>query len=193
MPGEAESHHLSGEERGEPMLALYAAIFMVSAAMLCFELTLTRLFAVTQWHHFAFISVSVALLGLGASGTWLALRPPRLSPEPKDRLVRRLAFHAALFSLSVLVAYLAINHVPFDSYRIGLEHRQLVYLVLFSYTFFFEGFTGLAITILCVVTLFIVMQMTAKMDWEAIFKKDVKQESKECKGMSGKQDSPANI
>ena len=131
MPGEAESHHLSGEERGEPMLALYAAIFMVSAAMLCFELTLTRLFAVTQWHHFAFISVSVALLGLGASGTWLALRPPRLSPEPKDRLVRRLAFHAALFSLSVLVAYLAINHVPFDSYRIGLEHRQLVYLVLY--------------------------------------------------------------
>ena len=46
---------------------------------------------------------------------------------------------------------------------------QLVYLVLFSCTFFLEGYTGLAITILCIATLFVVMQATARLDWEAIF------------------------
>ncbi|MGI8783191.1 MAG: hypothetical protein ACR2L2_06030 [Acidobacteriota bacterium] len=47
---------------------------------------------------------------------------------------------------------------------------QFVYLVLFSYTFFFEQYTGLAVTILCTVTLFIVMQVTGRMNWETVFK-----------------------
>jgi inner membrane protein involved in colicin E2 resistance len=48
---------------------------------------------------------------------------------------------------------------------------QLIYQVLFSYTFFFEGFTGLVITILCILTLFVVMQLTGKVDWETVFQK----------------------
>ncbi len=48
---------------------------------------------------------------------------------------------------------------------------QLVYLVFFSYTFFFEGYTGLAITILCICTLFIVMQATGRVDWSKLFEK----------------------
>ncbi|HNJ71599.1 MAG TPA: hypothetical protein PL129_03805, partial [bacterium] len=51
---------------------------------------------------------------------------------------------------------------------------QVIYLILFSYSFFFEGYTGLTITIGAIVTLFILMQMTGKTDWNAIFKKDIK-------------------
>jgi hypothetical protein len=40
---------------------------------------------------------------------------------------------------------------------------------LFSYAFFFEGFTGLAVTIGAVVTLFVVMQMTGKIRWQEKF------------------------
>jgi hypothetical protein len=47
---------------------------------------------------------------------------------------------------------------------------QFVFLVLFSYAFFFKGFTGLAITIGAIVTLFIVMQITAKVDWAEKFR-----------------------
>ena len=126
------------------MRALYAATFWVSAATLFFELTLTRLFSVTQWYHFAFMSVSVALLGFGASGTWLALHPlgarsrrsgMRLPPQSPDdngqALLAHLSTVAVLFPLSILVAYLAMNLVPFDSYRVGWEQRQLLYLVLY--------------------------------------------------------------
>ncbi len=44
---------------------------------------------------------------------------------------------------------------------------QLVYLVGFSYAFFFEGFTGLTVTIGAILSLFLVMQMTARVNWNA--------------------------
>jgi inner membrane protein involved in colicin E2 resistance len=47
---------------------------------------------------------------------------------------------------------------------------QLVYLVGFSYAFFFEGFTGLAVTIGSIITLFVVMQMTARINWGEKFR-----------------------
>lgn len=49
---------------------------------------------------------------------------------------------------------------------------QVIYLVLFSYSFFFEGYTGLTITIGAIVTLFVLMQMTAKVDWNTVFTKN---------------------
>jgi hypothetical protein len=48
---------------------------------------------------------------------------------------------------------------------------QFGYLILFSYAFFFQGFTGLAITIGAIVTLFIAMQTTAKTRWQDKFAK----------------------
>jgi hypothetical protein len=46
---------------------------------------------------------------------------------------------------------------------------QFVYLVMFSYAFFLEGFTGLAITIGSVLTLFVVMQATGRIRWTEKF------------------------
>ena len=46
---------------------------------------------------------------------------------------------------------------------------QLIFLVLFSYAFFFDGFTGLSITIGAVLTLFVLMQMTARVSWDDVF------------------------
>jgi hypothetical protein len=43
--------------------------------------------------------------------------------------------------------------------------------VLFSYTFFLRGFTGLAVTILSIVTLFVVMQLTGRTNWDEVFRK----------------------
>ena len=51
---------------------------------------------------------------------------------------------------------------------------QLVFLVLFSYAFFFEGYAGLTVTVGAVATLFVLMQMTGGVDWEEAFaRKDV--------------------
>ena len=48
---------------------------------------------------------------------------------------------------------------------------QFIYLVLFSYAFFFEGFTGLSITIGAIVTLFVAMQTTGRVNWGERFQR----------------------
>jgi len=116
----------------------YLGIFAVSASALAYEIALTRMFAVTQWYHFAFMAVSLALLGFGGSGTFLALR---------DSLPRRVAgdpFWAALaFAASVPFSYLTVNILPFDAYRLALEPIQILWMAVFFLTlavpFFFAG------------------------------------------------------
>lgn len=67
-----------------------------------------------------------------------------------------------------MVSYLRLVAGPrFAILEAGLA--QLIYLVLFSYTFFLKGFTGLAITIGCIVTLFVVMQVTGHVRWKERF------------------------
>jgi hypothetical protein len=56
-----------------PSKAQLLVLAGLSAAMLSFEVLLLRLFALSHWHHFAGIAISLALLGLGAAGTTLAL------------------------------------------------------------------------------------------------------------------------
>ncbi|MDH3746006.1 MAG: hypothetical protein OES47_12970 [Acidobacteriota bacterium] len=46
---------------------------------------------------------------------------------------------------------------------------QFVWLVLFSYAFFYDGYTGLTITVGAILTLFLLMQLTARVNWEAAF------------------------
>ncbi len=54
---------------------------------------------------------------------------------------------------------------------------QIFYLVLFSYSFFLEGMTGLTVTIGSVITLAILMYMTARLDWNQVFSAQVSEES----------------
>jgi len=48
-------------------------VVWVSAAVLGFEISLMRVLLVSSWHHFAFLVISIALLGFGASGTALSI------------------------------------------------------------------------------------------------------------------------
>ena len=76
---------------------------------------------------------------------------------------------AAAVSVFLVVSYLR----AVSGWRMALVDAagaQVVYLVLFSYAFFFEGFTGLTVTVGAVVTLFLLMQLTARVDWNAVFR-----------------------
>ncbi len=77
---------------------------------------------------------------------------------------------ASLVSLFLVVSYARL----FVGWRFALREMglaQLIYLVLFSHTFFWEGFTGLAVTIGAIITLFIVMQITGRVNWTETFRK----------------------
>jgi inner membrane protein involved in colicin E2 resistance len=82
-----------------------------------------------------------------------------------DHISIHLAFAiSSVVSVILLVSYLRlVVGIRFAAVEAGLA--QVIYLILFSYAFFFEGFTGLAITIGAILTLFITMQMTARVRW----------------------------
>ena len=84
-------------------------------------------------------------------------------------LVDHISIHVALAVCSVVSVFLVVSYLRlvvgfrFAAVEAGLA--QLLYLVLFSYAFFFKGYTGLAITICSILTLFAVMQMTGRIRW----------------------------
>jgi inner membrane protein involved in colicin E2 resistance len=75
---------------------------------------------------------------------------------------------AAAVSLFLVVSYLRVVTGAGRALWWAVS-AQLVFLILFSYAFFFEGFTGLTITIGAIITLFVLMQITARVSWDEVF------------------------
>lgn len=89
-----------------------------------------------------------------------------------DHVNVHLAFAlAAGTSVFLVVSYLRIvTGARYALLRAGAA--QAVFLVLFSYSFFLEGYTGLTLTVGAIVTLFVLMQSTARVDWPTVFTKE---------------------
>lgn len=117
----------------------YLGIGALSAAVLLFELTLTRVYSVAQGYHFAFLAVSLGLLGFGASGTILFVGRKLWLRKTRSLL----PLSAFLFSLTTLAAYWAMNTIPFDSYRLIVDREMIGWMTAFYVVqiipFFFAG------------------------------------------------------
>jgi hypothetical protein len=77
---------------------------------------------------------------------------------------------ASVTSIALVVGYLRAA-LGKSKALLEIAISQFVFLVLFSYSFFFEGLTGLAVTIGSVVTLGYYMARTAKVDWDTVFQR----------------------
>ncbi|NMC12754.1 MAG: hypothetical protein GYA34_07700, partial [Chloroflexi bacterium] len=119
----------------------YAGLFCISSASIAFEINLTRLFSVAQFYHFAFMIVSTALLGNAASGILIMVFPKIGKSSPKLLLT----WSALCAGVSMIVAYLLFNHIPFDSFSVSWDIRQarllLFHYFLLSLPFLFCGIT----------------------------------------------------
>jgi hypothetical protein len=118
----------------------FVAVFLVSASVLMLQIALTRVFSFTLWYHFAYVTISVALLGYGASGTLLAVFPGLAGRDP----ARRLSRYATVCGLTVIVAYLAFAKLPFYPFQLrenlGTQlPLMFVYYAAITAPFFFAG------------------------------------------------------
>jgi len=100
------------------------AVGMLSAAVLAYEILLMRLFAIVHWHHFAFMIISIALLGYGASGTFLMLLPS----VGVNRLRTLFLTGAAGFSMACVVCFAASQRLPFNALEVFWDPWQWGYL-----------------------------------------------------------------
>jgi spermidine synthase len=112
------------------------AIAVISGAALAYEILLIRLFSIVEWHHLAFLIISLALLGYGASGTLLAI-----AREPLLRhFSTAAATAAAAFGATSLGAFLIAQRIELNSLEIFWSTRQFgrlfVLYLLFAVPFF---------------------------------------------------------
>jgi hypothetical protein len=98
----------------------YAGIAVLSAAALGYEILLMRLFSIIQWHHFAYMMISVALLGYGAAGSFVTIAQHRL----KARFAVAFSASAALFGVTAALCFLAAQSVAFNPLEILWDPRQ---------------------------------------------------------------------
>ncbi|MEW6215571.1 MAG: hypothetical protein AB1478_10290, partial [Nitrospirota bacterium] len=115
---------------------IFLAIFLCSFSTLAYEITLTRIFSISLWYHFAFMIISIAMLGIGASGTVLSL-------YPKIRNLNNIGIYSLLLGIGISLSYLLSNQIPFDPVRLSWARTQLLYIGLYYITlsipFFFTG------------------------------------------------------
>lgn len=111
------------------------AVLLISGAALAYEVLLMRLFSIIQWHHFAYMVISLALLGYGVSGTFLTFVRQRLSHHFTTAFVT----NALLFGVSSIVCFLLVQKLPFNTLELFWDPHQWRFLLL-SYLLLFIPF-----------------------------------------------------
>src|SRR5215203_4618885 len=109
---------------------LFAGIFLIALSGLVLEVSITRIFSAAIWYHFAFVAVSVALVGLGASGLVVQYHVKKLKSKWAE-------------NLTILSAWGITIFIPITLFVMHVLASQVMYLplfmILFSVPFFLVG------------------------------------------------------
>ena len=101
------------------------SIALISGTVIAYEILLMRLFSVTHWHHFAYMILSLALLGFGASGTFLAIAGRWL----RERFRFAYTLNAALFGIAAVACFSLAQHIPLNALELLWDTTQYVWLL----------------------------------------------------------------
>ncbi|MBG7602004.1 MAG: SAM-dependent methyltransferase [Gammaproteobacteria bacterium] len=105
---------------------LFLSIALLSLAALGYEILLMRLFSIIQWHHFAYMIISLALLGYGASGAVITIFQRGLN----RRFAVLFTAAIALFGISAIASFLLVQQLPFNAEEVMWDWRQPGWLLL---------------------------------------------------------------
>ncbi|MDN3669817.1 hypothetical protein QWY93_10825 [Echinicola jeungdonensis] len=119
---------------------LLFSLGLLSAAIIAFQLVLMQLLSITQWYHFAFMIISVALLGFGAAGTILALFRKKLL-QKKEKYTPILMLLCGLF-MAIVPALSQLSFFRFDSYLLFAQQSHFGRLIGTYLLFFFPFLFG---------------------------------------------------
>lgn len=111
---------------------------IISVAIIAFQLSLMRILSVIQFHHFAYMIISVALLGFGAAGTFLSIFRER-AVKYFDTVI----FLASFFcSVTILLSTVLIHYLRFEPFLIFWEFSTATSLLLFYIAILLPFFFG---------------------------------------------------
>ena len=110
------------DTRSAPDLA--PSVLFISLSVLACEIVCMRLLSYIQWYHFAYMVISIALLGFAASGTFLAWKRDAVASSP----VAYYRVCACAYPASLLASFWLLQKIPFDPFFLIWDLTQLVYL-----------------------------------------------------------------
>ena len=116
------------------------SIAFLSAAIIAFQLALIQILSISQWYHFAYMVISIALLGFGAAGSLLAIFQKYLASRTEFLLPFLMTGTAITMSLVTDVSQRPF--IRFDSYLLFAEYAHLGKLILTYLLFFIPFFLG---------------------------------------------------
>lgn len=122
------------------------SVALLSATALAYEVLLVRFLSIIQWHHYAYMIISLALLGYGASGTFLAIFQNKLLQYFRVSYISNIA----LFGLSSLLCFMFVQGLSFNPQELLFDRKQwgiltAIYLILSIPFFFAANAIGLAL------------------------------------------------
>lgn len=128
-----------------PTNVYLVAIAVVTTTALAYEVLLMRLFSIIQWHHFAYMIISLSLLGYGISGVFIAINRHVLQRYFSTFIV----VNVIMFSLAMPFCFLLAQQLPFNPLELVANPIQMlylfcVYLILTLPFFFVSNVIGLS-------------------------------------------------
>jgi hypothetical protein len=98
---------------------ILAVIFVSSSASLAFEVLLTRIYSISVSYHFAALIVSIAMLGLAASGVLLSLFPGLGNSG-------HIGEYSLALGIALPVSFLLVNQFPFDPVLLSWKKTEIL-------------------------------------------------------------------
>ncbi len=119
---------------------LILSISFLSAAIIAFQLALMQILSIVQWHHFAYMIISVALLGFGAAGTVLSIFRNSLLKHIETLLPFLMI--ATGITMALVTGVSQLSFIRFDSYLLFADYSHAGKLLLTYLLFFLPFFLG---------------------------------------------------
>ncbi|HHN48186.1 MAG TPA: class I SAM-dependent methyltransferase [Bacteroidales bacterium] len=123
------------------------ALGLLSVSVIACQLALMQILAYVQWYHFAYMVISIAMLGFGAAGTVIALFKEKLLRH-KNTLLPALAIASGLM-LELALRLTSSKYLVFDLYHLFVDNSQFWKLAANFFIYFLPFFfAALAIGII---------------------------------------------
>ncbi len=121
-----------------PFARIQFSVFLISAALISYQILLIKLFSIQYWYHFAYLIISIALLGFGASGTCIVL----FKRQMKNRLPFVLFICPLLLVVSIWLNIYLNRLISFNPLMIIWHLQEIINLLYLSLSIFVPFFLG---------------------------------------------------
>ena len=125
-------------KRRKSLSRVQTSIFFLSMALIAYEILLIKIFTIQYWYHFAYLIISIALLGFGASGTFIFIFRGAL----KKRALSVIYYAPVIFLFSIWLSLYLSRIIAFNPLMMAWRIGEILNFSLLCLTIFIPFFLG---------------------------------------------------